>query len=172
MSLSGQNLTSDEIVDHYADCRSALRTYFSRPEDNLARFGDCSAEEIALDLRKRLAELELTQSLVLLATIEAAFRIDFAKRCTGPKKIPLGKEFRSLKRTKGDRVGLDQDILEAWKTSGILAASLISEIRGAMNLRHWLAHGRYWPARLGRRYDFDSLVNLSDALNYSGILLK
>ena len=35
------------------------------------------------------------------------------------------------------------------------------ELRGALHLRHWLAHGRYWKAQLGRKeYDAQAIFNI------------
>ena len=172
MTLSGQHLGIADIVSHYTDCRSALRSYFSKPAEDPERFATLSKGEISQDLITRLEELELTQSLVVLAAIEAMFRVDFEKRCSGRKRLPLVSEFRQLRRTKSRRISFDEDILELWKAHGLLASTLVGDIRSAMNLRHWLAHGRYWTAKLGRRYDFDSLVDLMDALARSNVLLS
>ena len=106
----------------------------------------------------------MTQSLMVLAAIEAMFRVDFDRRCRARKRDPLSQRFRSIKKAKGERISLDGDILESWRDAGSLPVSLISDIRGAMKLRNWLAHGRYWTAKLGRRYAFVDLVTLADAL--------
>ncbi len=37
---------------------------------------------------------------------------------------------------------------------------LIGIIRSAFRYRDWLAHGRYWVAKLGRRYDFETLHDI------------
>jgi len=39
---------------------------------------------------------------------------------------------------------------------------MIGELRGAFKFRHWLAHGSYWPPKLGRRYDFTFVYSLAD----------
>jgi hypothetical protein len=43
----------------------------------------------------------------------------------------------------------------------ISGKSVISDLRGALNYRNWLAHGRYWVAKLGRKYDFFSVLTLA-----------
>jgi hypothetical protein len=40
--------------------------------------------------------------------------------------------------------------------------SLIGELRGAFRFRHWLAHGRYWTPKLGRRYNYEDVYALAD----------
>jgi len=62
--------------------------------------------------------------------------------------------FREVEKTR-DQVRLDADILEGWKRHTSASATLISELRGAFRFRHWLAHGRYWTPKFGRKYDFD-----------------
>lgn len=171
MALSGQHLSISEIVEHHRDCRSALRFYFGMPYSDPARFALLAPSEIDRNLADRLDELDLSQSLVVLAAIEAMFRVDFEKRVNERKRDPLSRAFRKISQARGKRVSFDEDILETWKASGMIASATVSEIRGAMNLRHWLAHGRYWSAKLGRRYDFASLIDLADALANSNKLL-
>lgn len=171
MSLSGQHLSIDEIVDYYTDCECALRAYFAAPHADPARFAALTQAEIDAELRARLEELGHTQSLVILAAIEAMFRVDFELRCRTRKRDALSREFRSIRKAKGRRINFDEDILQAWKDHGLLAASLVTHIRDAMRLRHWLAHGRHWIAKLGRRYGFTDLVALADELTKRNILL-
>jgi hypothetical protein len=35
--------------------------------------------------------------------------------------------------------------------------SLIDDLIGAFGYRNWLAHGRYWIPKLGRKYDYESV---------------
>ena len=42
--------------------------------------------------------------------------------------------------------------------------SIISEFRGALNLRDWLAHGRYWNPKLGRKHSPEDVLNISKML--------
>ena len=42
-----------------------------------------------------------------------------------------------------------------------MTAKLVGDIRSAFGYRHWLAHGRYCVAKLGRQYDFASVYNLA-----------
>jgi hypothetical protein len=114
-----------------------------------------------------VSELDLTHSLVLLAAIEALFRVDFERRCSLRLKDDLSRTFRDWKRSRGNRIRFEEDLLEAWKKQGGLSSNLVSDIRGAMKLRHWLAHGRYWTLKSGRQYDFEGIAALAEALEES-----
>ena len=41
-----------------------------------------------------------------------------------------------------------------------LHAEAVGDIRSAFRYRDWLAHGRYWIAKLGRQYDFETIYDL------------
>ena len=45
---------------------------------------------------------------------------------------------------------------------------LIGDVRGAFKFRHWVAHGRYWVAKLGRKYDFAYVHLLASAFRFWG----
>jgi hypothetical protein len=114
------------------------------------------------ELGERLDEADLTSSLTVLASVEAAFRIDYLQSCYRRKKDPVSRAFRSIDKAKRQHASLEDDIFEAWldNTSGI--RSIVGELRGAFRFRHWLAHGRYWTPKLGRRYDFNAVYALAD----------
>jgi hypothetical protein len=49
---------------------------------------------------------------------------------------------------------------------------IIGELRGAFKFRHWLAHGRYWKPKFGRRYDFNDIYTIADiALKHFDLLV-
>jgi hypothetical protein len=114
------------------------------------------------ELGKRLGEVDLTSSLTVLASVEAAFRIDYLKRCYRKGKDPVSRAFRDIYREKRQHASLEDEILEAWINNSSVARSVIGDLRGAFRFRHWLAHGRYWTPKLGRRYDFDDVFALAD----------
>jgi hypothetical protein len=87
--------------------------------------------------------------------------MDFFERCYERWKDDLSREFRKLHKRWEGRVGLEEHILESWKEYIPAERALISEIKGALRYRHWLAHGRYWEPKLGRRYDFASVYLLA-----------
>ena len=98
--------------------------------------------------------------LELLATTEAILRIDFNARVAAKKKDPLSRRFRDVHKERQEKIRLDEDILTEMKEERIR----VSDFRGLLNLRHWLAHGRYWPPRLGRDFTPDSVFDISKAL--------
>jgi hypothetical protein len=40
----------------------------------------------------------------------------------------------------------------------------VSDFRGALSFRHWLAHGRYWTPKLGRRYAVRDVFEIAERL--------
>jgi hypothetical protein len=167
VGLSGQNQTVLEIQNQLDDCRASLKQYFAHPHLYPLRFFALKQSEVIAELRTRLDEVDFAHSLLLLASIEAAFMVDFERRCSLKRRNNLTKAFRQIKsiKTKAkERVSFDRDVLEAWKEHGGLDSNLIGNIRGAMKLRHWLAHGRWWQPKFGQRYDFDTLAILAKQL--------
>jgi hypothetical protein len=125
------------------------------------RFSGDSEAEVETYYRERLDELDANYSFSLLASLEASFKIDYLVRCRLKRKDPLSRALRQIYRGKRERASLEDDILEAWKKNTTVPPKVIGDIIGAMKFRHWLAHGRYWPPRLGRRYDFFSVYTLA-----------
>ena len=47
-------------------------------------------------------------------------------------------------------------------TPDILSVSVvINNFKGALNLRHWIAHGRCWHPKLGGQYDAITVYNIA-----------
>lgn len=90
-------------------------------------------------------------------------RIEVKNCAVVRKKDSLSKRFRNLYKAKGDRPRLDEDILVAMKEGGV-SASAIAGFRGALKLRNWLAHGRYWNLKAGRGYTPNDVFDISRAL--------
>jgi hypothetical protein len=164
MSPVRGQLTARAVLEQYVDIRTALLRYFSVPNLSPERFAALTQSEVSRQLHERLIELELSQSLLLLTAIEALFRTDFNKRCEGRKRETLAKEFRALRKARGDKIRLDEDILETWKSSGAMSGRNVSEIRVAFKHRHWLAHGRYWTLKAGKDIEFSQILAIAIAL--------
>lgn len=98
--------------------------------------------------------------MTLLASIEASFRVDYLQRNYAKKRDDLSRAFRDLYREKQQRVSLTDDILQRWQEHSDVTPALVGNIRSAFRYRDWLAHGRYWVAKLGRQYDFETLYDL------------
>ena len=110
--------------------------------------------------------MELLTMFEILATTEAVLRIEVRTRVAARKKDPLSRRFRKLHKARGDRIRLDEDILIVMKEEGV-SGSAIAAFRGALKLRHWLAHGRHWHPKLGRGYAPTDVFDISRALSDS-----
>ncbi len=163
VAFSGQHLELNQIVIHHKDVECALRNYFnSASVQYLIRFAGYVESEIREELELRLMENEKLTILTMLATLEATFRIDYLQRSYQKRKDELSRAFRQIHKEHGSRASLEDGILEAWKNNSSVMPSLIGDIRGAFKYRHWLAHGRYWEPKLGRKYDYDSVYGLAE----------
>ncbi len=109
-------------------------------------------------------ELDLVTILDLLAAAEAAIRVDFLNRAYHGKGDQVAREFRTLYKRHGVRVRLDEDILETWKKHRATAENAVSKFRGALKLRHWLAHGRYWTPKFRMNYSPSDVFDIADDL--------
>ena len=109
-----------------------------------------------------ISELEKNISFNILSALEASFRIDYLIRTRTKYKDDLSREFRELYKSKEKDVSLEQDILTIWKQEYPSFKSIVSEYIGALNYRHWLAHGRYWVPKLGRKYDVSTITIIAN----------
>lgn len=127
------------------------------------RFISLTRNEVEEFFELQRRQLELLTMFEILATTEAILRIEVQTRAAQRKKDPLSRLFRKLHKAKGDRVRLDEDILSAMKGAGG-SPNVIGAFRGALKLRHWLAHGRHWHPKLGRGYSPSDVFDISQAL--------
>jgi hypothetical protein len=158
---SEQPLSLEEIQEYHEDAISSLQYYFTEAPSSFARFFDAKPQALIDELKQRIKETDLRSILVTLAALEASFRIDYEIRCSKRLKDPLSRAFRSIYKEHKQHVSLDEHIFEAWKTQTPASKRLISDLRTAFKLRHWLAHGRYGQLRLGRAFDYDSIYDLA-----------
>uniref|UniRef100_Q07QK5 RiboL-PSP-HEPN domain-containing protein n=1 Tax=Rhodopseudomonas palustris (strain BisA53) TaxID=316055 RepID=Q07QK5_RHOP5 len=172
VSFSNEGIDIAALALHHSDVENSLRSYFSSTAASYAtRFTGYTNSEVELELDERLAELDMTSSLTILSAIEAVFRIDYLQRCYRKEKDPLSRAFRDLNKRRGSKVSLEDEILGRWKMHTDGGSELIGDLRGAFKYRHWLAHGRYWNPKFGKKYDFVSLYALASAtLTYFPLL--
>jgi len=130
------------------------------PRTHESQFIGFTRREVEEFFDAQRGRLELLTMLDLLATAEAILRVDFKFRIATRKKDGLSRRFREIHQRRRDKVRLDEDILGAFKNEGIP----VNDFRGALKLRHWLAHGRYWHPRLGRGYLPSDVFDISQAL--------
>ena len=104
-------------------------------------------------------ELERLVCLDLISATEAFLRVDYYERIRERDRSEIGRSFRSLNKKKGNKISLEEDIIEAWK--GNTGDRSFSDFLGLLKYRHWLAHGRYWAPKIGRAYSFDIAYEIS-----------
>jgi len=150
-----------EIAAHHAILEEAILLYYSRENP---RFEELFVFDTAQEVREKrdatLHEARAASAMTLLASIEASFRVDYLQRYYGKKRDNLSRAFRDLYKEKQQRVSLTEDILRRWREHSDVTALLVGDIRSAFRYRDWLAHGRYWVAKLGRQYDFETVYDL------------
>ncbi len=165
VSFSEQNLVLDEIDQYYRNIEASTRFYFSLSNPNADElFAGRAKTEIEYELEIISKENEHLVALNLLASVEAAFRVDYLQRCYKRKKDSLSLALRAIHVTKGNHASLDDDIFTAWKENTSSSNSIVSDLKGAFKYRHWLAHGRYWEPKLGRKYDYFSVFTLAQTV--------
>jgi hypothetical protein len=166
--FSNQSLELQEIAAHHTDTEAALKDYYGLTGDReflASKFIGYSKDELLTEFGRRIDELDKMSCLNILSSLEAKFRIDYLTRCYKKGKDSLSRDFRTLYKNKSHRASLEEDILEIWKKHFPMVQSLISELIGAFKYRHWLAHGRYWQPKLGRKYDYDYIYLLAEQID-------
>jgi hypothetical protein len=163
-----------EFAEYHNDVLDSLKLYFSDVSPSFSsRFFGCSVAEIKFALAARIEETDLRSAFFVLAALEAAFRIDYLYRCRKKERDPVSRAFRTIYKQREKNASLDEDIFETWKEKSFAPGPrLIRELRGAFNFRHYLAHGRYWEPKLGRKYDFNFVYSLADDVSNAFPLLK
>ncbi len=152
----------DEIASYHEDATEALSRYFAAWDaiDN-SRYLGMTRSELSQVFQSRIIETELRSILQLLASVEAALRVDYLHRCKRRKRDSLSRAFRDTYRQKAEHARLDEDILELWVSHHAEFKSMIGHLRGALHLRHWLAHGRYWRPSNWVRYSYVEIEALA-----------
>ena len=173
VSLSYQEKTIQEMwewYDYQAMILGGEKTrvlaglrFDSLPSDS--RFFGLAYDDVEEFFDRQHNELEYLAMLSLLAATEAAIRVDFIVRVQNRGKDPVSRRFREISRRRPeDKIRLEEDILEPWKDLVSTTKRPIGDFKGALKLRHWLAHGRYWKAKLGRTYSPGDVYDISAGL--------
>lgn len=160
-----------EIAEYHNDVVASLKSFSKTSPSFLSTryFGLPLAEVLAA----RIEETDLRSAFFVLAALEGAFRIDYLYRCQKKLKDDLSRAFRNIYKDREKNASLEEHIFELWKEkSSAPGPRLIGELRGAFNFRHYLAHGRYWEPKLGRKYDFNFMYSLADDVLNAFPLLK
>jgi len=121
-----------------------------------SRYFGKTQEELVSDFAFQTEELDRLSMLGMLACTEATLRVDFIKRVSYKTKDEASRRFQDAAKERANRIRLEEDILDVWREQRIAGIRrAVSGFKGALNLRHWLAHGRYWKPKLGRAAGYD-----------------
>ena len=175
-AVSMDRFTVEDAWEYYESSRDSIVQMHRRTRDSIVdsssipdpRFFGMNITEVDEYFTEKLNEADRQACLFLIASAEGTFHFDFFDRIYARKKDEVSLIFRSMYREKRDhnktRVNLDEDILETWADRVPKSKSHISDFRGALNYRHWLAHGRWWVPKMGRKYDPAGVFQIIDSL--------
>lgn len=159
VSFSHQELSLEDIAIHHSDMQAGLFEFFAgKSKTLLDRYADAK-KDVARD--NSLAELDFTSTLSVLSSVEAAIRLDYLRRVYGRWRDPLSKAMKALYHVTGSSARLEDDLIQLWREQRDVSKALLSELSGAFKYRHWLAHGRYWTPKFGRRYDYVTVFEIA-----------
>jgi hypothetical protein len=165
--------TPKDVWDFYLTARESLSVHHRQLQsdreapasEGTARFVGMISSEIDRAFEEMRRELSLQVSMALVAAVEALLMLDFGKRIDDRIDNALYARFLILWK-KSTRPKLD-DILEAWKEANPGTGDAIGRFKQVVNLRHWMAHGRYWPPQGFNGFDADSVVDRARAMERS-----
>jgi hypothetical protein len=180
ITFSKNSISINDVAIYHQDVDASLRMLFtsakltayhpmrlfitSMTPGIAARFVGKGLSQIDEELVERLYETELRSALAMLASLDAAFRIDYLQRCQQRKRDQVSRAFRVLYAHHGSRVRLEDDIFETWRQVLPSTAYLVSQLKGAFKYRHWLAHGRFWEPKHGGKYDYQGIYILAQSV--------
>jgi hypothetical protein len=170
--VNSEQITLDDIWQHYDALRGTVVREAEETRQSLGRgtaprnpqLLGMGIEEMDAYFEAILEEIDAQASLFLLAATEATLRVDFLARVYERRKDPVSRTFRDVYKRRRQhtktKVRLEEDILDTWGQEWPESKSHASRLKGALEYRHWLAHGRWWPPKLGQRYDPSGLVQI------------
>jgi len=166
--LGVQPLKLKEIVNHYKDCENSLGFYFSEKNPEIQNILNQYVTDPLVDIKggikflknDRIKELERSSSLVLLTAIEAWFMMDVKNRQKANLTDNLSNELINYITAKRF-ILLNDRFLDIWKKHHPSLTSLIGQLKDRFKYRHWLAHGRWFPAKTQKHeYSFEKDISV------------
>lgn len=173
VSLSRDEKSIVDIWNWYDDQKTALREFrntildaINTPNPTIGqKFLTFTRDEVQSYFDDSFNELEHLVAFDLISAIEGNLRADFYLRIHTKDKSNLGREFRNKYKAQGDKISLENDIIEGWKNNEEKSKNEFSELLGLLHYRHWLAHGRYWTLnKKGRRYSADETFIIAEKI--------
>jgi len=153
---------AEDIVDiakYQSISEKSIRLYFSKDNPEFTniffKYRESDVNNMLLDM---ISETDRRSVLVLMARMEAAFRVDYKLRSTKKYSDSISIEFRKIWAKKNKYARLN-DILDVWGRTDPETKKIISKLKIFFKFRHWLAHGRYW--NFGIEYDFQTVYILT-----------
>lgn len=172
VSITSDWIAVDDVWEYYETMRSAIVRSAENARRSLADGADLKdpklfgmdIEELDEYFESLLDEADAQACLFLIASAEATIRVDFLERVYERRKDRMSRVFRDIYKSRCEhnkiKVRLDEDILDIWASEVAQAKTPVGTFKGALRFRHWLAHGRYWVPKLGRKYDPSGIVQL------------
>jgi hypothetical protein len=159
VSFSAKEQSLEDIAFHHSDVLAGIFQFFSgQSAAFMERYADARLDDVR---EKSIAELNFTSSLSVLSSVEAAIRVDYLQRVYGRWRDPLSREMKVLYQEKANKARLEDELIGLWRSCTGVSSALLGEVIGAIKYRHWLAHGRYWTPKLGRRYDYETVYDIA-----------
>ncbi len=172
VSISSNRIGVDDVWDYYETVRAAIVQFAEMAKQSLAEGADLQdprlfgvdMAELNAHFASLLDEADKQACLFLIASAEATIRVDFLERVYERRKDRVSRVFRDIYKSRCEhnkiKVRLDEDILDIWASEFEQAKTPVGTFKVALRFRHWLAHGRYWVPKLGRKYDPSGIVQL------------
>lgn len=114
------------------------------------RYRDERSDELREQFSSARKLLQYAAMLHILSTTEALLTLAFKDLSKHKTKSAISRRFRKVKKERGKKVRLVEDILDTWIEVYPQTAPSIRGYKGVVPLRDWLAHGRYWNPKMGR----------------------
>jgi hypothetical protein len=102
------------------------------------RYRDQSLEDVRQQFASARKHLQYAAMLHLLTTVEALLRLAFEDLSKRKTKPAICRRFRKIVRERGEKVRLEEDILNTWVEVYPETARSVREFKGAVPLRDWL----------------------------------
>lgn len=160
VSFSNEEQSLEDVAFQHENLEISLFEFFAGNSQRLHERFPTDKRDDARDLC--LEELDFSSSMSVMSALEAAIRRDYLSRVYERRRDTLSRELKALHGAKGNKAKIDADLLRLWRENTSISPALISTVTIAFKHRHWLAHGRYWVLKLGRKFDYVTLYQIAD----------
>ena len=161
--------TPKEVWEYYLAAQEAFSAYHRQLRSDLglssqgaSQFFGMTGSELDRAFEEMSKELGLQVALTLVAAVEALLMLDYQKRMEDGIKDALYSRML-IRWQKPTRATLDE-ILEAWKEAYPGTGDVIGRFKQVVDLRHWMAHGRYWLPQGFKGLDPSAVIDRARAM--------